>query len=154
MVVGTARSKPRTPISSKLVADLITAAGADRLVSIDLHAGSDPGLFQHSVDHLYAMPVFIDHLRSRGLSKDAVVISPDAGGVERARAFAKRIESSMAIIDKRRPQPNVSEVMNIIGDVKGKHAVIIDDMIDTAGTVTQAAKVILDRGAKKVSWRV
>ena len=143
--------KPRTPISSKLVADLITAAGADRLVSIDLHAGQIQGFFNIPVDHLYAMPVFIDHLRSRGFVKeDAVVISPDAGGVERARAFAKRIESSMAIIDKRRPQPNVSEVMNIIGDVKGKHAVIIDDMIDTAGTVTQAAKVILDRGAKSV----
>jgi ribose-phosphate pyrophosphokinase len=97
------------------------------------------------------MPVFIDYLRMRGLARDeVVVISPDAGGVERARAFAKRIESTMAIIDKRRPQPNVSEVMNIIGDVKGKHAVIIDDMIDTAGTVTQAAKVILDRGAKSV----
>jgi len=143
--------KPRTPISSKLVADLITAAGADRLVSIDLHAGQIQGFFNIPVDHLYAMPVFIDYLRMRGLARDeVVVISPDAGGVERARAFAKRIESTMAIIDKRRPQPNVSEVMNIIGDVKGKHAVIIDDMIDTAGTVTQAAKVILDRGAKSV----
>lgn len=143
--------KPRTPISSKLVADLITAAGADRLVSVDLHAGQIQGFFNIPVDHLYAMPVFIDYLRMRGLARDeVVVISPDAGGVERARAFAKRIESTMAIIDKRRPQPNVSEVMNIIGDVKGKHAVIIDDMIDTAGTVTQAAKVILDRGAKSV----
>mgnify|MGYP000340693822 CR=1 FL=1 len=143
--------KPRTPISSKLVADLITAAGADRLVSVDLHAGQIQGFFDIPVDHLYAMPVFIEYLRNRGLTREeTVVISPDAGGVERARAFAKRIESTMAIIDKRRPQPNVSEVMNIIGDVKGKHAVIIDDMIDTAGTVTQAAKVILDRGAKSV----
>ena len=143
--------KPRTPISSKLVADLITAAGADRLVSVDLHAGQIQGFFDIPVDHLYAMPVFIDYLRMRGLTREeVVVISPDAGGVERARAFAKRIEATMAIIDKRRPQPNVSEVMNIIGDVKGKHAVIIDDMIDTAGTVTQAAKVILDRGAKSV----
>ena len=143
--------KPRTPISSKLVADLITAAGADRVVSIDLHAGQIQGFFNIPVDHLYAMPVFIEYLRDRGLLGDnAVVISPDAGGVERARGFAKRMESSMAIIDKRRPAPNISEVMNIIGDVRGKHAVIIDDMIDTAGTVSLAAKAVLDQGAKSV----
>ncbi len=143
--------KPRTPISSKLVADLITAAGADRVVAVDLHAGQIQGFFNIPVDHLYAMPVFIDYLRKHGLMGDnAVVISPDAGGVERARAYAKRMESTMAIIDKRRPAPNISEVMNIIGDVRGKHAVIIDDMIDTAGTVTAAAKVVLDQGAKSV----
>lgn len=143
--------KPRTPISSKLVADLITAAGADRVVSIDLHAGQIQGFFNIPVDHLYAMPVFIEYLRDRGLLGDnAVVISPDAGGVERARGFAKRMDSTMAIIDKRRPAPNISEVMNIIGDVRGKHAVIIDDIIDTAGTVTQAAKAVLDQGAKSV----
>jgi ribose-phosphate pyrophosphokinase len=143
--------KPRTPISSKLVADLITAAGADRVVSVDLHAGQIQGFFNIPVDHLYAMPVFIDYLRFQGLNGDkAVVISPDAGGVERARAYAKRLESTMAIIDKRRPAPNISEVMNIIGDVRGKHAVIIDDMIDTAGTVTAAAKVVLEQGAKSV----
>ena len=143
--------KPRTPISSKLVADLITAAGADRVVAVDLHAGQIQGFFNIPVDHLYAMPVFIDYLRSQGLmGENAVVISPDAGGVERARAYAKRMESTMAIIDKRRPAPNISEVMNIIGDVRGKHAVIIDDMIDTAGTVTAAAKVVLDQGAKSV----
>jgi ribose-phosphate pyrophosphokinase len=143
--------KPRTPISSKLVADLITAAGADRVVAVDLHAGQIQGFFNIPVDHLYAMPVFIDYLRGRGLMGDkAVVISPDAGGVERARAYAKRMESTMAIIDKRRPAPNIAEVMNIIGDVHGKHAVIIDDMIDTAGTVTAAAKVVLDQGAKSV----
>jgi len=143
--------KPRTPISSKLVADLITAAGADRVVAVDLHAGQIQGFFNIPVDHLYAMPVFIDYLRHHGLmGENAVVISPDAGGVERARAYAKRMGSSMAIIDKRRPAPNISEVMNIIGDVRNKHAVIIDDMIDTAGTVTAAAKVVLDQGAKSV----
>ncbi len=143
--------KPRTPISAKLVADLITAAGADRVVSVDLHAGQIQGFFDIPVDHLYAMPVFIEYLRTHGLIGDsAVAISPDAGGVERARGFAKRMESSMAIIDKRRPAPNISEVMNIIGDVRGKHAVIIDDMIDTAGTVSLAAKAVLDQGAKSV----
>ena len=143
--------KPRTPISAKLVADLITAAGADRVVSVDMHAGQIQGFFNIPVDHLYSMPVFIDYLRFSGLGGDkAVVISPDAGGVERARAYAKRLESTMAIIDKRRPAPNISEVMNIIGDVKGKHAVIIDDMIDTAGTITAAAKVVLEQGAKSV----
>jgi ribose-phosphate pyrophosphokinase len=143
--------KPRTPISSKLVADLVTAAGADRVVSIDLHAGQIQGFFNIPVDHLYAMPVFIEYLRDRQLLGDnAVVISPDAGGVERARGFAKRMDSTMAIIDKRRPAPNISEVMNIIGDVRGKHAVIIDDIIDTAGTVTLAAKAVLEQGAKSV----
>ncbi len=143
--------KPRTPISAKLVADLITASGADRVVSVDLHAGQIQGFFDIPVDHLYAMPVFIEYLRTGGLiGENAVAISPDAGGVERARGFAKRMESSMAIIDKRRPAPNISEVMNIIGDVRGKHAVIIDDMIDTAGTVTLAAKAVLDQGAKSV----
>jgi ribose-phosphate pyrophosphokinase len=143
--------KPRTPISAKLVADLITAAGADRVVSVDLHAGQIQGFFNIPVDHLYAMPVFIDYLRSRGLyGSEVVIVSPDAGGVERARGFAKRLESTMAIIDKRRPAPNISEVMNVIGDVRDKHAVIIDDLIDTAGTVTAAAKVVLDQGAKSV----
>src|ERR1700712_2903277 len=143
--------KPRTPISAKLVADLVTAAGVDRVVSVALHAGQIQGFFDIPVDHLYAMPVFIDYLRSHGLISDhAVALSPDAGGVERTRGFAKRMESSMAIIDKRRPAPNISEVMNIIGDVRGKHAVIIDDIIDTAGTVTQAAKAVLDSGAKSV----
>ncbi len=133
------------------MADLITAAGVDRVVSVDLHAGQIQGFFNIPVDHLYAMPVYIEFLRSRGLhGENAVVVSPDAGGVERARAFAKRLESMMAIIDKRRPAPNISEVMNVIGDVRGKHAVIIDDLIDTAGTATAAAKVVLDQGAKSV----
>ena len=121
------------------------------MVSVDLHAGQIQGFFNIPVDHLYAMPVFIDYLRSRGLyGSEVVIVSPDAGGVERARGFAKRLESTMAIIDKRRPAPNISEVMNVIGDVRDKHAVIIDDLIDTAGTVTAAAKVVLDQGAKSV----
>jgi ribose-phosphate pyrophosphokinase len=144
--------KPRTPISSKLVADLITAAGADRVVSIDLHAGQIQGFFNIPVDHLYAMPVMIDYLRSRSLNgPQSIVISPDAGGVERARAYSKRLESTLAIIDKRRPAPNISEVMNIIGDVEGKDAIIIDDIIDTAGTLTAAAKAVMDHGARSVS---
>lgn len=141
----------REPISAKLVANLIRTAGAHRVLTMDLHAPAIEGFFDIPVDHLYAMPVFIEYLRSHGLIGDsAVAISPDAGGVERARGFAKRMESSMAIIDKRRPAPNISEVMNIIGDVRGKHAVIIDDMIDTAGTVSLAAKAVLDQGAKSV----
>jgi ribose-phosphate pyrophosphokinase len=144
--------KPRTPISSKLVADLITAAGADRVVSIDLHAGQIQGFFDIPVDHLYAMPVMIDYLRSRGrVGHDTILISPDAGGVERARAYSKRLETSLAIIDKRRPAPNISEVMNIIGDVRGKDAVIIDDIIDTAGTLTAAARAVMEHGARSVS---
>jgi ribose-phosphate pyrophosphokinase len=140
--------KPRTPISAKLVADLISAAGADRVLSLDLHAGQIQGFFNIPLDHLYAMPVMIDYLRERMAGKDVVIVSPDAGGVERARAYSKRLRASLAIIDKRRDKPNVSEVMNIIGDVKGKHAVIIDDMIDTAGTLTQAARAVIDHGAE------
>jgi ribose-phosphate pyrophosphokinase len=143
--------KPRTPISSKLVADLITAAGTDRVVSIDLHAGQIQGFFNIPVDHLYAMPVMIDYLRQRGLcGRDSIVISPDAGGVERARAYSKRLESTLAIIDKRRPAPNISEVMHIIGDVRGKDAIIIDDIIDTAGTITAAANAVMEQGARSV----
>lgn len=144
--------KPRTPISSKLVADLITAAGANRVVSVDLHAGQIQGFFNIPVDHLYAMPVMIDYLRQAGrIGKDTTVISPDAGGVERARAYSKRLESTLAIIDKRRPAPNISEVMNIIGDVQGKDAVIIDDIIDTGGTLAAAARAVMDQGARSVS---
>ncbi|MSP62291.1 MAG: ribose-phosphate pyrophosphokinase [Myxococcales bacterium] len=142
--------KPRTPISAKLVADLVGAAGADRVVAIDLHAGQIQGFFNLPVDHLFAMPVMIDYLKSN-TSKDSVIVSPDAGGVERARAYAKRLGSSLAIIDKRRSSPNVSEVMNIIGDVKGRDAIIVDDMIDTAGTLAQAAKGVMDAGARSVS---
>lgn len=144
--------RPRTPISSKLVADIITTAGADRVVSVDLHAGQIQGFFNIPVDHLYSMPVFIDHLVGRGLVADnTTVISPDAGGVERARAFSKRLQSTLAIIDKRRPAPNIAEVMNIIGDVQGKHAIIIDDIVDTAGTLAAAAKAVMAQGAQSVT---
>jgi ribose-phosphate pyrophosphokinase len=146
------KAKPRTPISAKLVANLIVAAGADRALAMDLHAGQIQGFFDIPFDHLYAMPVLIEQLRAEGfVGSDTVVISPDAGGVERARAFSKRLGAGLAIIDKRRPAPNVSEVMNIVGDVRGKKAVIVDDIIDTAGTLTQAAAAIMAAGASAVA---
>jgi ribose-phosphate pyrophosphokinase len=141
--------KPRTPITAKLVADLISAAGADRVVAMDLHAGQIQGFFNIPFDHLYGMPVFIEEFRHMALS-DVVVVSPDAGGVERARAYSKRIGATMAIIDKRRSSPNVSEVMNVVGDVKGKTAIIVDDIIDTAGTLCNAAKAVMEAGATSV----
>jgi ribose-phosphate pyrophosphokinase len=142
--------KPRTPISAKLVADVVTAAGADRVLAVDLHAGQIQGFFNIPFDHIYAMPVLMDALRQK-YSSDAVVVSPDAGGVERARAYSKRLGASLAIIDKRRSAPGVSEVMHLIGDVKGKDAILVDDMIDTAGTLTHAARAIMDHGARSVS---
>jgi ribose-phosphate pyrophosphokinase len=143
---------PPTPITAKLVANLITAAGADRALAMDLHAGQIQGFFDIPFDHLYAMPVLIEELRALGFSgEQTVVVSPDAGGVERARAFSKRIDAGLAIIDKRRPSPNVSEVMNIVGDVRGKKAVIVDDIIDTAGTLSNAAHAIINAGAASVS---
>ena len=140
---------PRTPITAKLVADLLQAAGASRVVSMDLHAGQIQGFFNIPFDHLYAMPVFLEYLRPK-LKPGSVCVSPDAGGVERARAYAKRLGSELAIIDKRRPAANVSEVMNIVGAVEGRDCVIVDDMIDTAGTLTNAAKALMERGAKRV----
>lgn len=146
------KAKPRTPITAKLVANLITAAGADRALAMDLHAGQIQGFFDIPFDHLFAMPVLIDELRTLGYVGDqCVVVSPDAGGVERARAFSKRLGAGLAIIDKRRPAPNVSEIMNIVGDVKGKRAVIVDDIIDTAGTLTNAAAAIMSAGAASVA---
>ena len=146
------KAKPRTPITAKLVANLITAAGADRALAMDLHAGQIQGFFDIPFDHLFAMPVLIEELRTLGFGGEStVIVSPDAGGVERARAFSKRLGASLAIIDKRRPAPNVSEVMNIVGDVKGKKAVIVDDIIDTAGTLTHAATAIINAGAASVS---
>ena len=142
--------KPRTPISAKLVADLITAAGANRVLAMDLHAGQIQGFFNIPFDHIYSMPVLMDHLRTR-FSAGAVVVSPDAGGVERARAYSKRLGGTLAIIDKRRSSPNESEVMHLIGDVKGKDAIVVDDMIDTAGTLVQAARAIMDAGARSVT---
>jgi ribose-phosphate pyrophosphokinase len=143
--------KPRTPISAKLVANLLTTAGAERVLTVDLHAGQIQGFFDIPVDHLYAMPVMIDYLRSHHPGRDTVIVSPDAGGVERARAYAKRLNGSLAIIDKRREKANVSEVMNIIGDVRGKDAILVDDIIDTAGTLTHAARALIDAGARTVS---
>ena len=141
--------KPRVPISAKLVADLITVAGADRVVSMDLHAGQIQGYFNIPVDNIFAAPLLLKHIRSH-FSDNLVIVSPDAGGVERARAFAKRLNASLAIIDKRRDVPNVAEAMNIIGDVEGKTAVILDDMVDTAGTLTQAAMALKNRGSSKI----
>lgn len=147
------KTKPRTPISARLVADLLTAAGVDRVLALDLHAGQIQGFFNIPVDHIYAMPVLMDYLRSKfngGGGDEAVIVSPDAGGVERARAFSKRLGAGLAIIDKRRPAANVAEVVNIIGDVKGKDAIIVDDLIDTAGTLCAAARAIMDQGARAV----
>jgi ribose-phosphate pyrophosphokinase len=141
--------KPRVPISAKLVADLITVAGADRVVAMDLHAGQIQGYFNIPVDNVFAAPVLLKYIKPR-FSTGTVIVSPDAGGVERARAFAKRLDASLAIIDKRREAPNIAEAMNIIGEVQGKTAVILDDMVDTAGTLTQAAIAIKMRGAKAV----
>lgn len=137
---------PRTPITSKLVADLITTAGAQRVLCVDLHAGQIQGFFNIPVDHLYAAPVVLDDIKSR-FPNDLVVVSPDAGGTERARAFAKRLNAGLAIIDKRRSAANVSEVMHIIGEVDGQTCIIVDDMIDTAGTLCQAAAALKAHGA-------
>ncbi|GAC1544126.1 MAG: ribose-phosphate pyrophosphokinase [Myxococcales bacterium] len=142
---------PRTPITARLIADLVTSAGADRFVSMDLHAGQIQGFFDMPSDHLYAAPVFLDHMRKRFPDPaEVVVISPDAGGVERARAMAKRLGCTLAIVDKRRTKPNVAEVMNLIGDVKGKSCLMLDDMVDTAGTLTQGAKAAIEHGARRV----
>lgn len=140
---------PRTPISAKLVADLIETAGAHRVLSMDLHAGQIQGFFNIPFDHMFSAPVMIKHIQAT-IKGDIVIVSPDAGGVERARAYAKHIKASLAIIDKRREKANVSEVMHVVGEVKDKVAVIVDDMIDTAGTVTQAVPVLKEFGARCV----
>jgi len=143
------KDQPRVPISAKLVADLITTAGADRVLTMDLHAGQIQGFFKIPVDHLYAAPVLLDYVGRRG-GQDLVVVSPDAGGVERARAFAKRLQANLAIIDKRREGPNEAHVMYIIGDVSGRDALLLDDMIDTAGTIAQGARACMEHGARRV----
>ena len=143
------KDQPRVPITAKLVADLITTAGTDRVLTMDLHAGQIQGFFNIPVDHLYATPVLLDYI-SKGGGEDLVVVSPDAGGVERARAFAKRLQANLAIIDKRREGPNHAQIMNIIGDVEGRNALLLDDMIDTAGTIVQGAKACADKGARRV----
>ncbi len=144
---------PRTPISAKLTADLLTSAGATRVVSMDLHAGQIQGFFDIPFDNLFASPVLLQYIQKELIQKSSselVLVSPDAGGVERARAFAKRLDASVAMIDKRRIGPNVAKAMNIIGDVENKVCIILDDMIDTAGTLTEAVGAVMDHGAKKV----
>jgi ribose-phosphate pyrophosphokinase len=143
--------KARTPISAKLVADLLTAAGATRVLAVDLHAGQIQGFFDIPFDHLFGSPVMIEKLEREGFrGEKTVVVSPDAGGVERARAYSKALGCGLAIIDKRRDRPNVSQVLNLIGDVQGKRAILIDDMIDTAGTLCNAANAVMEHGATEV----
>ncbi len=143
------KAAPRVPISAKLVADIITTVGIRRVLAMDLHAGQIQGFFAIPVDHLFAAPVLLEYLK-KNLSGDIVMVSPDAGGVERTRAFAKRMGAGLAIIDKRRERPNESQVMHIIGDVKDKTVIILDDMVDTAGTLCQAARALKEHGAKEV----
>ncbi|HTM43754.1 MAG TPA: ribose-phosphate pyrophosphokinase [Polyangiaceae bacterium] len=141
---------PRTPITSKLVADLLESAGVTRILCVDLHAGQIQGFFNVPFDHLYALPIFLnDYLKSH-FGEEAVFVSPDAGGVERTRAYSKRLGASLAIVDKRRERANQSEVMHLIGDVQGKDCIIIDDLIDTAGTLCNAARAVMDKGARRV----
>lgn len=146
---------PRVPITARLVADLIQTAGAHRVLAFELHAGQIQGFFNIPVDHMYALRVFVDYLlQNCHVKKDGnspVVVSPDAGGMERARCFAKKLDSSLAIIDKRRSAMNVAHVMHVIGDVTGQDCIIVDDMVDTAGTLTEAAKALKEQGAKKVT---
>lgn len=143
------KTRPRDPITAKLVANLLTVAGIDRVLTIDLHAGAIQGFFDIPVDHMTAVPILAEHFVGRDLS-DFVVVSPDMGGVTRARDMAQRLGVPIAIIDKRRPQANVAEIMNIIGDIRGKKAILVDDIIDTAGTIALGAQALLDHGAKEV----
>ena len=143
------KDRPRMPISARLVASLIERAGADRVLALDLHAAQIQGFFDVPVDHLFAAPVMVDYFSELG-GEGLTVVSPDAGGVERARAFAKRMDSPLAIIDKRRTDVNVAEVMHIIGDVSGQHCLIVDDLIDTAGTLVKATEALLEQGARSV----
>ena len=141
---------PRTSISAKLVSNLITKAGADRIVTVDLHAGQIQGFFDIPVDNLFSTPIFARHIKKKIKSKNLICVAPDVGGVERTRALSRRLNTSIAIIDKRRPAPGKSEVMNIVGSVKNKNCVIIDDIIDSGGTIVNAAKALKDKGAKDV----
>ncbi len=142
---------PRTPISAKLVANLITSAGADRVLTIDLHAGQIQGFFDIPLDHLYARPVFVADIEKKYKNSALTIVSPDVGGVVRARSLAKRINADLAIIDKRRERASVSEVMNVIGDVNNKHCILFDDLVDTAGTLCNAVEALLEKGATGVS---
>ncbi|NLY51355.1 MAG: ribose-phosphate pyrophosphokinase [Firmicutes bacterium] len=143
------KTQPRDPISAKLVANLLTAAGADRVLTMDLHAGQIQGFFDIPVDNLRAMPILANYFLEKQL-EDIVVVSPDVGGVSRAREFANRLNCGLAIVDKRRPEPNKAEAVNVIGDIEGKTAIIVDDIIDTAGSMVEAVRVLIDRGAKEV----
>ncbi len=143
------KDRPRVPISAKLVADLLTSAGANRVLALDLHAGQIQGYFNIPVDHLYATPVTVEYFRELEL-EDITVVSPDTGGVERARAFAKRLQAPLAIIDKRREDAHTVEVVNVIGDIKGRTCLIVDDMIDTGGTLTRGAMTLMEKGARQV----
>ncbi|HLH18305.1 MAG TPA: ribose-phosphate pyrophosphokinase [Bryobacteraceae bacterium] len=144
------KDKPRVPISARLVAALLETAGADRVLALDLHAAQIQGFFDIPVDHLFAAPVMIDYFRTVNLP-DVTVVSPDPGGVERARAFAKRLNVPLAILDKRREQPNVAEVLNVVGDVRGRNCLLVDDLIDTAGTLVEGSKALLGKGAASVT---
>ncbi len=143
------KDQPRVPITAKLLADLIATAGADRVMTLDLHAGQIQGFFNIPVDHLYSAPVLVEYFKKQKI-ENLVIVSPDAGGVERARVFAKRLDATLAIIDKRREGPNHTKVMNIIGEVSGRTALIVDDLIDTAGTIVQAAEAVRQKGAAQV----
>ena len=146
------KAKARDPISAKLVADLLTTAGADRVLTMDLHAPQIQGFFNIPVDHLLGAPILAPYFQEKfkGVEDEVVVVSPDLGSVTRARKFAEKLDATIAIIDKRRPKPNISEVMNIIGDIKDKRIILVDDMIDTAGTICNGAQALMDRGAKEV----
>ncbi|MGB2691875.1 MAG: ribose-phosphate pyrophosphokinase [Thermodesulfobacteriota bacterium] len=143
--------KPRAPITAKLIADLITTSGISRVVTVDLHAGQIQGFFNIPVDHIYSAPVMLKHIKENRNNGDLVIVSPDAGGMERARAFAKGLNAGLAMTDKRRPNPNQAEIMNVIGDVEGKSVILFDDLVDTAGTAIQAAEALVRNGAKSAS---
>jgi ribose-phosphate pyrophosphokinase len=145
------KDRPRMPISAKLVASLLERAGASRVLALDLHAAQIQGFFDIPVDHLFAAPVMVEYFAPRFERGDLIVVSPDAGGVERARSFAKKLNAPLAIIDKRRTEVNIAEVMNIIGEVRGKHCLMVDDLVDTAGTLVKGVEALLDQGAKSVS---
>lgn len=145
------KDQPRMPISAKLVASLLERAGASRVLALDLHAAQIQGFFDIPVDHLFALPVMIEYFEGRHNRRELIIVSPDAGGVERARAFAKKLNVPLAIIDKRRTEANVAEVMNIIGEVRGKHCLIVDDLVDTAGTLINGVEALLEQGAKSVT---
>jgi len=144
------KDKPRVPISAKLIASLLERAGADRIMALDLHAAQIQGFFDVPVDHLFAAPVMIEYFKQRDMD-DVTVVSPDAGGVERARAFGKRLNCPLAIIDKRREEANVAEVMNVVGEVEGRHCLLVDDLIDTAGSLVKGAEALIKKGATGVS---